>query len=57
MAIRREGLVVMLEKIKGIILDSQDFADDTGIPRQLNIEAIPGKATICMGVHRCEEPT
>ncbi len=47
----------MLEKIKGIILDSQDFSVHTGVPRQLNIESIPGKATICMGVRRCGKST
>ena len=47
----------MLDKIRGIILDSQDFSIDTGVPRQLNIEAIPGKATICMGVRRCGKST
>lgn len=47
----------MLEKIKGIILDSQDFSADTGVSRQLGIETIPGKATICMGVRRCGKST
>ncbi|MCK4506503.1 MAG: ATP-binding protein [Candidatus Aegiribacteria sp.] len=47
----------MLEKIKRIILDSQDFSVDTGVPRQINIESIPGKATICMGVRRCGKST
>lgn len=47
----------MLEKIKGIILDSQNFSVDTGVPRQLNIESIPGKATVCMGVRRCGKST
>lgn len=47
----------MLEKIREIILDSQDFSINTGVPRQLNIEAIPGKATICMGVRRCGKST
>ena len=43
---------MMLEKIKGIILDSQNFSVDTGVPRQLNIESIPGEATVCMEVQR-----
>ena len=47
----------MLKKIKGIILDSQDFSTDTGVPRQLGIKTIPGKATICMGVRRCGKST
>ena len=47
----------MLEKIKRIILDSQDFSADTGVPRKLEIETMPGKATICMGVRRCGKST
>ncbi|MCK5133181.1 MAG: hypothetical protein KAR40_13650 [Candidatus Sabulitectum sp.] len=47
----------MLEKIKGIILDSQDFSADTGVPRKLEIETMSGKATICMGVRRCGKST
>lgn len=47
----------MLNKLREIILDSQEFSAETGVPRQLNIESIPGKATICMGVRRCGKST
>lgn len=42
----------MLEQLKEIILTNQDTDLELGIKRDLAITAIPGKATICMGVRR-----
>ena len=39
---KQGGLVAMLDKIKEIILGSQDFSVDTGVPRQLNIKSKGG---------------
>ncbi len=42
----------MIEIIKSIILDFQEIRLETGTPRRLRIEVIPGKATVCIGVRR-----
>lgn len=42
----------MIEKIKSIILDFQEVRLETGIPRRLRVEAVTGKATVCIGVRR-----
>jgi len=42
----------MLEMIKSIILDFQEAHPDTGVPRRLRIETVPGKSTVCIGVRR-----
>jgi len=42
----------MIETIKEIILDYQEMSVDSGVPRRLKIEAVPGKATVCIGVRR-----
>lgn len=42
----------MIETIKSIILDFQEFRQETGAPRRLHIETVRGKATICIGVRR-----
>jgi len=47
----------MLELIKSIILDYQETALATGIPRRLRVETVPGKATVCIGVRRCGKST
>jgi len=47
----------MLELLKQIILDNQALTLKAGIPRSLEIETIPGKATICMGVRRSGKST
>lgn len=38
--------------IQEIILDFQETNLKTGVPRQLQTESVPGKATICIGVRR-----
>ncbi|MBI5605936.1 MAG: ATP-binding protein [Deltaproteobacteria bacterium] len=42
----------MKETIKSIILDFQEVHQQTGVPRRLRIEAVPGKAAVCIGVRR-----
>ncbi|MCK4305537.1 MAG: ATP-binding protein [Candidatus Eisenbacteria sp.] len=47
----------MLETIKSIILDYQEISLETGVPRRLRIEVVPGKATVCIGVRRSGKST
>lgn len=47
----------MLETIKSIILDFQETLLDTGVPRRTQIEAVQGKAAICIGVRRSGKST
>jgi len=47
----------MLEILRTLILDSQERNLDLGIPRRLQVEAVPGKATVCIGVRRCGKST
>ena len=42
----------MIEAIKSIILDFQESRLETGVPRHLRIEAVHGKAAVCIGVRR-----
>ncbi len=44
--------VSMIEMLKEMILDFQEAELSTGIARQLTIEVLPGKATVCIGVRR-----
>lgn len=46
-----------INAIKEIILDFQDRKLKTGIARQLVIEVIEKKATVCIGVRRCGKST
>jgi predicted AAA+ superfamily ATPase len=47
----------MIETVKSIFLDSQEMALETGVPRRLRIETVPGKATVCIGVRRAGKST
>lgn len=47
----------MLSLLKSIILDFQEMDLQTGVPRKLKIETLPGKATICTGVRRSGKST
>lgn len=47
----------MLETIKSIILDFQETELETGTPRRLRIDTVPGKATVCIGVRRAGKST
>jgi hypothetical protein len=39
----------MIDVVKSIILDFHENQLETGVPH-LETEAVPGKATVCMGV-------
>jgi len=47
----------VIETIKSIILDFQELSLETGVPRRLKVETIPGKATVLMGVRRSGKST
>ena len=47
----------MLEILKTIILDYQEAAYPAGTPRRSDIEPVPGKAAICIGVRRSGKTT
>lgn len=47
----------MLEILKSIILDFQEVSLETGTPRTLVMEPLPGKATVCIGVRRAGKST
>ena len=47
----------MLETLKSIILDQQEAPLPTGLPRRLDIEPVPRKATVCIGVRRSGKST
>lgn len=47
----------MIDTLKSIILDFQEARLDAGSPRHLRIEAVPGKAAICIGVRRSGKST
>lgn len=47
----------MLEQIKNIILDFQEFPLVPGVPRRLEVQPVSGKASICIGVRRSGKST
>jgi len=47
----------MLETIKTVILDFQEAALETGVPRRLQLKTVSGKAAVCIGVRRCGKST
>lgn len=47
----------MLETITSIILDFQEMPLETGVPRRLRIDPVPGKANVCIGVRRSGKST
>jgi predicted AAA+ superfamily ATPase len=47
----------MIDMIKSIILDFQENNMETGVSRHLNIEAVHGKAAVCIGVRRSGKST
>ncbi|MEW5981356.1 MAG: ATP-binding protein [Acidobacteriota bacterium] len=47
----------VIESIKSIILDFQEAPLETGVPRRLRIEAVRGKAAVCIGVRRSGKST
>jgi predicted AAA+ superfamily ATPase len=42
----------LIEVLKEILLDFQAQTLETGVTRRLRIEAVPGKAAVCLGVRR-----
>jgi len=42
----------MIDVLKEIILDFQDFELETGVPRRVAVTPVAGKATVCIGVRR-----
>lgn len=47
----------MLETIRSIILDFQESKIETGVQRRMQVEAVPGKAAVCIGVRRSGKST
>ncbi len=47
----------MIETVKTVILDSQEAALPTGVPRRFQLVAVPRKAAVCIGVRRCGKST
>jgi predicted AAA+ superfamily ATPase len=47
----------MLEQLKSIILDSQELRLTPGVPRRLEVQPVPGKASVCIGVRRSGKST
>jgi hypothetical protein len=47
----------MLETLKALILDAQEAPLETGVPRRLSLAAVPGKASVCVGVRRSGKST
>ena len=45
------------DTLKAMILDFQEAAPATGVPRRLRLETMPGKATVCIGVRRSGKST
>ena len=47
----------MLDTIKTIIIDHQEYRPATGVPRRLHVETVRGKASVCIGVRRSGKST
>jgi uncharacterized protein len=47
----------MLNIIKTLIYDFKELQLETGVPRQTDIEPVPGKVTVCIGVRRSGKST
>ena len=47
----------MVDSLKEIILDFQEAELATGVPRRLEVTAVPGKATVCIGPRRSGKST
>lgn len=47
----------MLATLKSLILDFQETTWESGVPRHLTIETVPGKASVCIGVRRSGKST
>ncbi len=47
----------MLETLKAMILDFQESPLEASVPRRIALKAVPGKASVCIGVRRCGKST
>ncbi len=47
----------MKQVLQEIMLDFQELQLETGTSRRLKLEAVPGKASVCIGVRRCGKST
>ncbi|NLH50940.1 MAG: ATP-binding protein [Myxococcales bacterium] len=47
----------MLATLQSLILDFQETTWESGVPRHLKIETVPGKASVCIGVRRSGKST
>src|ERR1035437_2896695 len=47
----------MMETLKAMILDFHESQLDTGVPRRVSLRAVPGKASVCIGVRRSGKST
>lgn len=47
----------MIQILQEILLDFQDLDLFCGVPRRLDVTAVPGKATVCIGVRRSGKST
>ena len=47
----------MIETLKALILDFQESPLEAGVPRRMTLQAVAGKASVCIGVRRCGKST
>ena len=47
----------MLDTLKTMILDFQEVPLETGVPRRMALQAVPRKASVCVGVRRSGKST
>ena len=47
----------MMETLKAMILDFHESQLETGVPRRVSLRAVPGKASVCIGVRRSGKST
>lgn len=47
----------MIDMLKEIIFDYQEFDLPKGVPRRVEVMSVPGKATVCIGVRRSGKST
>jgi predicted AAA+ superfamily ATPase len=47
----------MIETLKAIILDIHERQLESGVPRRVSLQAVPGKASVCIGVRRSGKST
>ena len=51
------GLPDMIETIKALILDFHESQLEPGVPRRISLQAVSGKASVCIGVRRSGKST